>query len=81
MCESVLEKVKGIVSEQMNIALDNVKDDSFIVRDLGADSLDCVELLMTVEDEFDVEIRDDDAEKVKTIKSAVELIEKLRGQS
>ena len=72
----VLEKVVEIVCNQLEISKEDVTPDSSLVEDLGADSLDTVELVMAFEEEFDLEIPDDEAENITTIKSAVDWIEK-----
>ena len=71
---SVEDRVKKIVSEQLGVALDEVQNDSSFVDDLGADSLDTVELVMALEEEFDLEIADEDAEKITTVGAALEYI-------
>ena len=75
--DSVFEKVKAILVDQLNISEDSVQMDSLFVDDLNADSLDMVELVMAMEQEFDIEIPDDVAEKVVTVKDAVEYIQTL----
>ncbi|RPG42726.1 MAG: acyl carrier protein [Gammaproteobacteria bacterium TMED112] len=72
----VLDKVVEIVCNQLEISKDDVKPDSSLVEDLGADSLDTVELVMAFEEEFGLEIPDDEAENITTINSAVDWIEK-----
>tara|TARA_B100000886_G_scaffold41891_1_gene25754 strand:- start:2281 stop:2514 length:234 start_codon:yes stop_codon:yes gene_type:complete len=72
----VLDKVVEIVCNQLEISKEDVTPDSSLVEDLGADSLDTVELVMAFEEEFDLEIPDDEAENITTIKSAVDWIEK-----
>jgi len=72
---SIEEKVKGIVVEQLGVQEDQVKIDSSFVDDLGADSLDTVELVMALEEEFGCEIPDEDAEKITTVKEAVNYIQ------
>ena len=72
---SVEERVIEIVSEQMGVAKDQVTRDTSFVNDLGADSLDTVELVMAFEEEFGIEIPDEDAEKITRVKEAVEYIE------
>jgi acyl carrier protein len=72
---SIEEKVKGIVVEQLGVQEDQVKTDSSFVDDLGADSLDTVELVMALEEEFGCEIPDEDAEKITTVKQAVDYIQ------
>ena len=71
----VLNKVVDIVCGQLSVDKADVNPESTFVEDLGADSLDTVELVMAFEEEFDVEIPDDEAEKITTIQSAVEWIE------
>ncbi len=72
--EEVLEKVKGIIVEQLGVAENTVTMEASFVDDLGADSLDIVELVMALEEEFDMEIPDTDAEKVATVGDVVEYI-------
>lgn len=72
---SIEERVKKIVVEQLGVTQDQVTADASFVDDLGADSLDTVELVMALEEEFDAEIPDDEAEKITTVKQAVEFIE------
>lgn len=74
---AVFEDVRDVVVEQLSVDTDAVKLDSKIVEDLGADSLDVVELIMALEEKFDVEIPDSDAEKLLSIKDVVDYIEKL----
>ena len=71
---SVEERVKKIVVEQLGVNESEVKDESSFVDDLGADSLDTVELVMALEEEFDCEISDEEAEKITTVKQAIEYI-------
>ena len=70
----VLNKVVDIVCEQLSVSKDDVNPESSFVEDLGADSLDTVELVMALEEEFDLEIADEDAEKISTVNDAVEYI-------
>ena len=72
---SVQERVKKIIVEQLGVADDQVTPEASFVDDLGADSLDTVELVMALEEEFDVEIPDDDAENITTVKEAVAFVE------
>ncbi len=65
------EQVKAIVAEKLGVNADQVKSESSFVDDLGADSLDTVELVMAFEEKFNIEIPDEDAEKMKTVKDAV----------
>jgi len=71
----VLNKVVDIVCDQLSVNKDDVNPESSFVEDLGADSLDTVELVMAFEEEFELEIPDDEAEKITTIQSAVEWIQ------
>ena len=71
---SVEDRVKKIVSDQLGTSLEEVNSDSSVVDDLGADSLDTVELVMALEEEFDLEIADEDAEKISTVNEAVDYI-------
>ena len=68
------EKVKEIVSEQLDVTIDKIKDESSFQDDLGADSLDIVELVMSLEEAFECEIPDDEAEKISTVKQAIDYI-------
>ena len=71
----MLDKIKNIVVEQLMVDADQVTEDASFVDDLGADSLDTVELIMAFEEEFDIEIPDEDAQKIKTVKDVIEYIE------
>ena len=73
---STFEKVKAITVDQLSVAPEDVKMDSTFIDDLGADSLDIVELIMAFEEEFNTEIPDDVAEKIRTVRDAVELLDK-----
>ena len=72
---SVEERVTDIVVEQLGLERDKVQPESKFIEDLGADSLDNVELVMALEDEFEVEIPDDEAEKITTLKEAIAYVE------
>ena len=72
--EEVLEKVKGIIVEQLGVTDSAVTMEASFIDDLGADSLDIVELVMALEEEFDIEIPDTDAEKVVAVSDVVEYI-------
>lgn len=74
MAESVAEKVRDIVSKQMGISNDQINEQTSFVNDLGADSLDTVELVMEFENAFDMNIPDEDAEKIQTIGDAINYI-------
>jgi acyl carrier protein len=71
---NVETKVKGIIAEQLGVAEDEIKITSSFIEDLGADSLDIVELVMAMEEEFEVEIPDEEAENIKTVQDAVTYI-------
>ncbi len=71
---SIEEKVKQIVAEQLGVEDDQVTGNAAFMDDLGADSLDTVELVMALEEEFDVEISDEDAEKIATVQDAISYI-------
>ena len=75
---NTFDKVKAIVVEQLGVDEAEVTIDSTFIDDLGADSLDIVELIMAFEEEFNVEIPDDIAEKIKTVKDTVEYIESAK---
>lgn len=72
--KDVLRKVKEMVAEQLGVDEDDVTPESSFIDDLGADSLDIVELIMALEEEFDLEIPDEDAEKIVTVADAVNYI-------
>ena len=72
--EEVFEKVKGIIVEQLGVTEETVSTEASFIDDLGADSLDIVELVMALEEEFDIEIPDADAEKVVTVGDVVDYI-------
>ncbi|MCF8069037.1 MAG: acyl carrier protein [Desulfobacterales bacterium] len=71
---SVVEKVKNIIADKLSVDLDEVVPEATFADDLGADSLDLVELIMSMEEEFDIEISDDDAEKLVSVKDAIDYI-------
>jgi acyl carrier protein len=73
---TVEDRVVNIIAQQLGVDKENVKPDSSFIDDLGADSLDTVELVMALEEEFDAEIPDSEAEKMTTVKSAIDYIEK-----
>ena len=72
--EEILAKVKTVVAEKLNVGEDQVTSDAKFVEDLGADSLDQVELIMALEDDFNLKIPEDEAEQLTTVGSAVEYI-------
>jgi acyl carrier protein len=71
---SVEDKVKKIIAEKLSVDLAEVVAEASFVDDLGADSLDLVELIMSMEEEFDIDISDEDAEKLVTVKDAIDYI-------
>ena len=73
------DRVKKIVVEHLGVEADKVTEEAAFIDDLGADSLDIVELVMAFEEEFSVEIPDDAAEKIATVKDAIDFIEKNKG--
>ena len=72
---STIDKVKQLIAEQLCISTDDIKDDANVIEDLGADSLDVVELLMSFEDEFNLSIPDEQLENLKTIPQIVKTID------
>ncbi|OAA29442.1 acyl carrier protein [Kosmotoga arenicorallina S304] len=74
------EKVISIIAEQLGLDPDEIKHDSNFTEDLGADSLDLVDLIMKLEDEFDVKIEDDVASQLKTVGDAIEFVKKLTSE-
>jgi len=71
---AVEERIKKIIAEQLGVEEDEVVPDAKFVEDLGADSLDTVELVMALEEEFEIEIPDEDAEKIQTVSAAVDFV-------
>jgi acyl carrier protein len=76
--EELFGQVKEVIAEQLNVDPDEVHEDSSFVDDLGADSLDLVELVMALEDNFDMKIPDEDVEAIKTVGDAISYIEAHR---
>ena len=74
MSQEILEKVRSIVAEQLSVDAAEVKPESNFQNDLGADSLDTVELVMALEEEFETEIPDEEAEKITTVQLAIDYI-------
>ncbi|MBC7979160.1 MAG: acyl carrier protein [Armatimonadetes bacterium] len=72
--KSIEERVKDIIVDQLGVSADQVTSEAKFVEDLGADSLDTVELVMALEEEFDVEVPDDEAEKLQAVKDVVDFI-------
>jgi len=77
---TVEEKVKKIICEQLDVPEEDVVPEASFVDDLGADSLDQVELIMAMEEDFDISIPDEDAEKIGTVKNAIDYIKKATGE-
>ena len=75
----IAEKVKKIIVDQLGVSADEVKPEASFVDDLGADSLDLTELIMAMEEEFDIEIADDDAQKILKVQDAISYIEAQKG--
>ena len=73
--EEIENRVKSIVSEQLGVKLEDIKNESKFVEDLGADSLDTVELVMSLEDAFECEIPEEKTEKITTVQEAIQYIE------
>ncbi|MBI4870463.1 MAG: acyl carrier protein [Candidatus Riflebacteria bacterium] len=75
----ILDKVKEIVSKQLSVSEKQVTAEASFIEDLGADSLDTVELIMSLEEKFEIEISDEEAEKIKTVQDVVDYIVKAKG--
>jgi acyl carrier protein len=71
------DRIKEIIAEKLEIGMEQVTDEAKFIDDLGADSLDVVELIMTLEDEFEIEITDEQAEKIMTVRNAIDFIKQL----
>ncbi len=78
---SIEEQVKSIVAEQLGVKEDEVTNDASFVDDLGADSLDTVELVMALEEEFETEIPDEEAEKITTVQQAIDFVNASKSDS
>lgn len=74
MSATIEQKVKSIIADQLGVGEDEIKPTSSFIEDLGADSLDIVELVMAMEEEFEVEIPDEEAENIKTVQDAVNYV-------
>jgi acyl carrier protein len=73
------DKVKAIIAEQLGVDIEQVKPETSFVDDLGADSLDTVELVMALEEEFGIEIPDEEAEKISTVQDAIDYVSEHQG--
>jgi len=78
---SIEEKIKDIIVDKLGVSPEKVKPEAHFVEDLGADSLDTVELVMAFEDEFDVEIPDEDAQNITTVKNAIDYLSKKKKEA
>jgi acyl carrier protein len=78
---SVEDQVRGIIAEQLGLKADEIKNDASFVDDLGADSLDTVELVMALEEEFETEIPDEEAETITTVQQAIDYINSRQSDS
>ncbi|QCI17170.1 acyl carrier protein [Buchnera aphidicola (Aphis helianthi)] len=72
--QNIEKKIKHIISKKLDIKTNNITNKSLFLEDLGADSLDIVELIMTLEEDFNIEISDDEAEKIKTVQNAIDFV-------
>lgn len=79
MAENIAEKVTEIIVEQLGVSADQVKPESNLIEDLGADSLDAVELVMAVEEEFGIEVPDEEAEKLRSVGDIISHVEGGQG--
>ncbi len=77
---SLEEKIVDIIAEKLNLSKDQIKPEASFIDDLGADSLDLVELVMTMEETFGMEVPDEDAEKLKTVKDVIEYVKSRIGE-
>lgn len=81
MSKEIEDKVKKIIAEQLSVSEEKVVPEASFVGDLGADSLDTVELVMALEDSFETEIPDEDAQKILTVKDAIDYVTKRSGDN
>jgi acyl carrier protein len=79
MSTDIAARVKKIIEEQLGVSAEQVTNEASFIDDLGADSLDTVELVMALEEEFDIEIPDEDAEKMTTVGAAIDYLEQKVG--
>ena len=73
--EEIAERIKSIIVEQLGVSIEEVTPTASFIEDLGADSLDIVELIMALEEEYDMEIPDEDAEKIQTVEDVIKYIQ------
>jgi len=78
MAENIEEKVQEIIVEQLGVSADQVKPEAKMIEDLGADSLDAVELVMAIEEEFEIEVPDEEAEKLLSVGDVIEHVTKAK---
>lgn len=77
--EEIEGRIKSIIVEQLGVSAEEVTPDASFIEDLGADSLDIVELIMALEEEYDIEIPDEDAEKIQTVKDVTAYVQNTQG--